>query len=241
MEPSDCPIWIDPGSAFKVVVKCDAYKANLEYGMLEFNVQNHVLWFDGTSGYNLDRFVEEMASKTIWGPSQQLLVWAVDRESGSEWKVARNDQFCNLIQARWDVRELYLSCEVVDKDGYSAFGSCAANASSGNASGVTHAHSEAVGDSCSSPQTVPDYEVDWATLTIIADADKDGDATFLADENDLYEAFGFKAADDAAETAVDEETPIPVIPPELQEEMRDAEILVDDNCDTPVSLRGLTQ
>lgn len=51
--------------------------------MFDMAKQNHELWIDGRSGYNLDKFVDEMASQTIWGPNQQLLVWAVDQDFGS--------------------------------------------------------------------------------------------------------------------------------------------------------------
>ena len=58
----------------------------------------------------------------------------------------------------------------------------------------------------------------------------DGDATVLVDEEQIYEAMGFKVTDEGI-AGGDGPTEIPVleIPPELQEEMDAAAIPVDDN------------
>ncbi|CAN6233889.1 unnamed protein product [Urochloa humidicola] len=69
MDPSDCPPWIDPGNAFRLVVNCDHYKASTDYGVLVMEEQRHEIWVDLSKGYNLDKFVEDMAAKTIWGRS----------------------------------------------------------------------------------------------------------------------------------------------------------------------------
>jgi hypothetical protein len=55
-----------------------------------------------------------MAGKIIWGRDQQVIVWGLDKESGIEWKVSTDEQFRDMIEARWDEKELDVSCEVVD-------------------------------------------------------------------------------------------------------------------------------
>ena len=75
---------IDLGNSFRIVVECAKFTANLEYGPLEMEDSRHDVWFDSRSVFNLSNFVEEMASNIIWGPSQQLIVWGVDIESGTE-------------------------------------------------------------------------------------------------------------------------------------------------------------
>ena len=57
---------------------------------------------DRTGQYTLEKFHDEMATKIIWGPSQTLLVWVVDTDSGSEWKVRRDEHFQQMVKDRWD-------------------------------------------------------------------------------------------------------------------------------------------
>ncbi|CAO2043102.1 unnamed protein product [Urochloa humidicola] len=235
MENSECPPWIDPGNAFRLVVKCEKYKANLEYGMLDMDEQEHVVWLDRCSGYNLDKFLTDMSSKIIWGPSQTLAVWAVDTDSAAEWKVRRNEHFEKMIQSRFNEKLANVVVEVVDKVGYQLVHSSVGSIGS---SGVT-SHSEAVcpppnaegvGDTCSSPELAEQIieNVDWSTLTIIPEPDQDGEANVLVDENAIFDAMGFKAADERAQDASTEEASIPVIPPAIQQDMEDVGILIDD-------------
>jgi len=77
------------------------------------------------------------------------------------------------------------------------------------------------------PFSDPEPAVDWSTLTIIPSDDQDGEATMLADEDAIFEAYGFKAAEEEAATATAEEVPIPSIPPEIQQEMEETTIPVD--------------
>ena len=109
---------IDPGYAFRLIVKSKKYKANLDYGIMEKPKQQHEMWVDTSSGYNLDKFIEDVASKIIWGNSQTLSVWAVDSDSAAEWKLRRNEHFKQMIQGRLNDRLAYLVVEVVDKVGY---------------------------------------------------------------------------------------------------------------------------
>jgi hypothetical protein len=69
---------------------------------------------------------------------------------------------------------------------------------------------------------------DWSTLTILADADQDGEAFVIANEYKVDEGMGFKAADKAT-TAKQEEVAIPNIPPDVEQEMAEAGVNVDDN------------
>ena len=61
---------IDPGSAFRIVVKVAPYVADGEYGLVDMAEQHHDIWFDMNSPYSLAQFNEDLASKIIRGPSQ---------------------------------------------------------------------------------------------------------------------------------------------------------------------------
>ncbi|KAJ1266874.1 hypothetical protein BS78_07G013100, partial [Paspalum vaginatum] len=200
MMPDNCPPWIDPGKAFRLIVSCASYKANLEYGFVDIVEQAHDLWLDLSSGYSLAKFAEDMVAITIWGPSQQLAVWGVDPESRSEWRVTSDSHLMQMIDARLGEKLMYLSVEVVDK-------------------------ADNVADTCSSPNTGD--IIDWDALTIIPEGDLDGDATVLLDEDKLFEAMGFKAAYEKAAEAMGE-VPIPALPNEIQCDMREAAMPVDD-------------
>lgn len=78
---------IEPCNAFKLVVCCSKYNANLEFVMVQMDEQRHVLWF-----------VDAMASKIIWASTQTLAVWAV--ENDVEWKLTSNDQFEEMVKDR---------------------------------------------------------------------------------------------------------------------------------------------
>ncbi|CAL5046029.1 unnamed protein product [Urochloa decumbens] len=234
MDPSDCPPWIDPGNAFRLVVNCDKYKASLDYGILEMDEQRHEIWVDISSGYNLDKFLEDMAAKTIWGRSQTLAVWATDTDSAAKWKLRRNEHFEKMILGRLNNRMAELDVEIVEKEGYqyqilqSSVGSKATSGVTSHSGPATNA--EGVGDTCTSPQMEPDpvVEVDWDSLVILAPPELDGEANVLVDEDNVFEAMGFKAADQAT-AEEDIEEPIPSIPPEVEQDMSDAAIHVDDH------------
>jgi hypothetical protein len=70
------------------------------------------------------------------------------------------------------------------------------------------------------PFSDPEHAVDWSTLTIIPNDDQDGEVTMLADEDAVFGAYGFKAAEEAATAAGPEEVPIPSIPTEIQQEWK---------------------
>lgn len=59
-------------------------------------------------------------------------------------------------------------------------------------------------------------------MTIIPDPEKDGEAYVLADEDRVFEAIGFKEADERGEQQAREEAAIPSIPAELAHDMSDA-------------------
>jgi hypothetical protein len=105
---------IDHGNAFRIHISVAKYTTNVDYGAIEMDDQE--LWIDLTSHCSLSKFVDEMARKIIWGSGQQLIVWGLDKESGTEWKVTTDEQFREMIEARWDEKELDVSCEVLDKD-----------------------------------------------------------------------------------------------------------------------------
>jgi hypothetical protein len=77
---------IDPGNAFKIHVCVDKYTATGDYEeYVEMVEQEHVVCLDLSSECSLSKFVEKMTEKIIWGRDQQLLVWGVDKDSGTEW------------------------------------------------------------------------------------------------------------------------------------------------------------
>ena len=82
---------IDPGNAFRIHVSVDKYTLVNDYGVVDLDAQEHDLWFDSSNVYTLNGFVDDMASKIIWGRSQQLVIWGVDIDSGTEWNVTSSD------------------------------------------------------------------------------------------------------------------------------------------------------
>jgi len=120
---------------------------------------------------------------------------------------------------------------------------CASGVTTGEGSGIPRnvggsgsnvpENAEGTGDTCSSPPpSVPadtPEPVDWANLIILIDVNDDGDATIAVDEDKVYEAMGFKAADERAEEAAREAIPIPTMTAEMQQDMSEAAIPVDDN------------
>jgi hypothetical protein len=220
---------VDPGNAFRIVVNVDKYKANAEYGMeVDMDEQQHVVWFDKSSGYNLARFEVDMASKIYWGSTQMLSVWSVDVDSEASWKIRKTEHFESMIKHRLNSGVAYVKVQVVSKAVYQ------------NTNSWTN---EGAGESCSSPaqsfqaqpeqqqqeqQPQPEY-IYWSTLTILPEAEQDGEVYVLDDEEMVYKAMGFKAADEAASEATQEEEAIPNIPPDVQQQMDEAGIFVDDN------------
>jgi hypothetical protein len=144
-----------------------------------------------------------------------------------------------MIVDKWDERMEHIAVEVTTKARHenreSSVASKVSNTANPARSGVTIAwtaetNAEGIGDTCSSPSQDADepVPVDWATLTIIAEVAEDGEANAIVDEEAVYEAMGFKAADERAEEATREEIPIPAMTSKLQGEMDEAAILVDD-------------
>ena len=182
--------------------------------------------------------MNDMASKIIWGPSQTIAVWSVDTDSAAEWRIRKDEHFDKMIQSRLVQRVANLVVEVVEKPGYQQINS--SNRSVGT-SGVTSAadvpqYGEGAGDTFTSQEEFQEaeYVVDWSTLTVIPEADQDGEATAIVDEDIVFEAMGFKAADERAQEAV--ERAIPVIPPEEQNDMDEVGINVDDTEPTELVL-----
>ena len=62
--------------------------------------QNHEIWLDRNCQYTLAQFHEDLSTKIIWGPSQTLSVWVLDQETGSEWKIRRDEHFVHMIKER---------------------------------------------------------------------------------------------------------------------------------------------
>ena len=79
---------IEPGNAFRLVVKIVKYTAVLEYdGLVEIVDQEHELWLDRSVGYSLAQFHDKMATKIIWGPSQTLSIWVLDSDNWRQKKL----------------------------------------------------------------------------------------------------------------------------------------------------------
>ena len=215
---------IDPGSAFRLVVKVAKYVANGEYGLVEMAEQQHDLWFGRNSEYNLALFHEDLATRIIWGPSQTLSVWVLDQDTGSEWKIRRDEHLQQMVKDRWDERMAFIAVDVVSKGGFTDKGSsiarCVSSVTDGSHVGPSHVpdNAEGCGDTCRSPPAPPlpteqPIAVDWNTLTIQENPDDDGLATQLVDEEQVYEAMGFKEVE--AQEADRKEVPIPVITVEM--------------------------
>jgi len=111
------------------------------------------------------QFHEDVATKIIWGPSQTLAIWVLDSDTGSEWKIRRDDQWQQMIEEKWDERMAHIAVEVTAKAGYenreSLVASKVSNTANPARSGVTTANvdgassagtnAEGIGDSCFSP------------------------------------------------------------------------------------------
>jgi hypothetical protein len=179
----------------------------------------------------------------------------LDTDTGSEWRIRKDEQWQVMMQDKWADRVAYICVEVVAKQGYETHSSVASQVrqigiparsgvtSVGNveAGSSSAPNDEGIGDTCTSPPPPPapapapfeepiddTVPVDWATLTIIGEEDQDGEANAIADEEKVYEAMGFTTVDERAEEAAREEIPIPAMSKELQQEMDAAAIPVDD-------------
>ncbi|RLM48430.1 hypothetical protein C2845_PMPSC055917 [Panicum miliaceum] len=155
-----------------------------------------------------------MAGKMIWGRTQTLIIWGVDIDSGSEWKLTSNAQFEDMIKSRWHENVVNPAVEVAEKDGSQPVETVGSAARGGcsvaqGTSGVTDADAAGsvegggvgvTGDTCTSPDNAePTYgNVDWSTLTSIPEAANDGDMLALVDEDKVFDAMGFKEADERA-------------------------------------------
>jgi len=167
-------------------------------------------------------------------------VWVLDQDTGSEWKIRRDEHLQQMVKDRWNERKAFIVVDVVSKGGCTDKGSSAARCVSGvtNGSHVGPSHvpddAEECGDTCSSPPPPPPpaeqpVAVDWNTLTIQENPDDDGLATQLVDEEQVYEAMGFKEAEE--QEAARNEVPIPVITAEMEADMNEAAVNVDDTID----------
>ena len=56
---------IDPGNAFRLVVKVAKFVADGEYGLVEMAEQQHDLWLDRNCQYSMAQFQEDLATKII--------------------------------------------------------------------------------------------------------------------------------------------------------------------------------
>uniref|UniRef100_A0A0E0LKI9 Transposase MuDR plant domain-containing protein n=1 Tax=Oryza punctata TaxID=4537 RepID=A0A0E0LKI9_ORYPU len=211
MKPSVFPSWIGPGNAFRLIVRVAKYVANLEYGMLQMSDQEYDWWADSSSGYSLDQFHDELASKVIWERSQEIVVWGLDIEIGTECKLVSNEEFGQWMNSMWDEKLVEFGVEVVYKKGYEPI------------EGTTNLV-ELIAQGTSSVITA--NPIDQATAQVISVVDQ------------VFEAMGFKAIDERAKAAATamEITTIPVIPTEIQQDMLDAAIVVDD--EVPINVLG---
>ena len=126
------------------------------------------------------------------------------------------------MQEKWDERVAHITMEIVTKHGYevnaSSGPSKGANTVNTSRSGVTNVNgsssepnAEGVGDTFTSPpQPIEEIApIDWSLLTIITEEeDKDGDVNAIADEEVVYEAMGFRDADERGGEGGTEQIPI---------------------------------
>ena len=78
------------------------------------------------------------------------------------------------------------------------------------------------------PFSDPEPAVDWSTLTIIPSDDQDGEVIMLADEDAVFEAYGFKAAEEAATAQLDLRSSHPKYPNRDPAGVEDTALPVDD-------------
>ena len=150
---------IDPGNAFRLVVKVAKFMADDEYGLVDMAEQQHDLWLDRNCKYSLAQFHDELATKIIWGPSQTLALWVLDQDTGSEWKIRRDEHFDQMIRDRWNERLAVIAVDVVTKDGYTenassgaSKGRCVSGVTSERNGGQSADDAEGYGDTYSSPE-----------------------------------------------------------------------------------------
>jgi hypothetical protein len=186
---------MDPGIVFRLVIKSGKYTVHLDYVEHEMDEQEHELWVGGSSGYSLDRFIEDMTRKINWGTSQALSVSVLDTETSSEWKLRRNEYFEQMMRDLWDQKVAFLAVEVVNKARYSGVCTSAGSKADGKSgdrcrsgatnndatSGPNQGQGEGIGDTYTSPHMVePKIVVDWSTLIIIGEPEEDGEANGIA-------------------------------------------------------------
>lgn len=165
-------------------------------------------------------------------------MWAVDSDSAAKWKIRKNEHFEKMIRSRLNEKMAHVIVEVVDKVGYQPLPN--STWSQANSSVTSHVdqdpvcppfHAEGGGDTFTSAEELEQHAelVDWSQLTIISDPEQDGEPYVLADVETLFEAMGFKAADERVAQAIEEEIAIPVIPEDVLHDMNEAGVVVHDN------------
>jgi hypothetical protein len=91
-------------------------------------------------------------------------VWVLDQDTGSEWKIRRDEHFQQMIRDRWDERLALIAVDVVSKDGSNgnassgaSKGRCVSSVISGPNGGpnVVVDDAEGCGDTCSSLEQTP--------------------------------------------------------------------------------------
>lgn len=167
--------------------------------------QDYDWWVDISSGYNLDKFHDEMASKIIWGPSQEIRVWGLDTEIGTECKLTTNEEFGQWMNSMLDDKLVEFGVEVIYKKGYEPIEGIANPVDSAiqGVSGVVTAdpidqssaqvlsamisaevsspgHEEGTGDTSSHPQNAEEANavVDWSKLAILVEPEQDCDVNY---------------------------------------------------------------
>jgi hypothetical protein len=73
---------------------------------------------DSSIRYSLAQFYDDVATKIIWGPIQTLSIWVLDTNTGSEWKIRRDDQWQVMMKDKWDEGVAHIAMEVFAKGGY---------------------------------------------------------------------------------------------------------------------------
>uniref|UniRef100_A0A0E0JQH6 Haem-binding uptake Tiki superfamily ChaN domain-containing protein n=1 Tax=Oryza punctata TaxID=4537 RepID=A0A0E0JQH6_ORYPU len=176
MEPTDCPLWIDPSNAFRIVIKCAKYVADLEYGMLEMADQN---------------------KQDNLGVSQQIVVWGLDNDTSGEWKLETDKDLEQMMKSKWDVNMLEIGVEVVDKEGYVSIQSAPVDKSNAHCESRPVVATQMVNadpfpvcptehaENLEHAAEEPHIPVDWNSLTICGRPEQDGDAHVLVDEAQL--------------------------------------------------------
>ncbi|KAL6643144.1 hypothetical protein ACP70R_021325 [Stipagrostis hirtigluma subsp. patula] len=207
------PTMLDPAKAYRLNVVVEPYTARTDYGHQLDIEQQHFAWWVGQA-LDLEKLNEDLASKTIWGPSQQPVFHYWDTFDRQSKAISSNQELYNLFIERYQI-DLFV--KICDKEGYNIGKRLSSSNSNLGSSGVTYADlpsssagvghadkaasSSGVGNGADAEPAAADIvdeeagPVDWSTLKIVPLGGDPEEAKGL-DEDEVFGALGLKAEDE---------------------------------------------